>query len=390
MWLGVALLLGLTALSAQAEDIKFAVIGDYGKGVKDHGVDALVKKWHPDFVITVGDNAYSGDASAHRRSQNAFEVDVIPAFGNFIKEGRFFPSLGNHDLHVNGDGFVPKRLEQYLATLRPPHQPGDQGGGRYYEFVKGPVHFFALHSNKYEPDNIRFSRKQGDWLRDRLAAATEQFKVVFFHHAPYSTGNRHGSNTTMQWPFKEWGASLVLSGHEHNYEHFVRRGLHYVVNGIGGASLYPLRRDATILGLERQKAYPIEGEAGQHGAMLVEVHAAAMTLTLFTMKRLPDGTIDGTQHDQFVIRADRPLPAPVYRDLQQSLQGSDVEAWQDWLFERQLLSEPPDATFGSDTEAATRQFQKEQDLQQTGVVDKATRERAQLLGFKPVEDPTSL
>jgi hypothetical protein len=107
-------------------------------------------------------------------------------------------------------------------------------------------------------------------------------------------------------------------------------------------------------------------------------------------EEVPNGTIDAVQRDQFVIRADMQLPVPVYRDLKKPLKGSDVEAWQDFLFERQLLRELPDATFGNNTEAATRRFQTEQEIQQTGVVDAATRERARLLGFKPVEDPTSL
>ena len=41
----------------------------------------------------------------------------------------------------------------------------------------------------------------------------------------------------MRWPFKAWGASIVLSGHDHDYERFSVDGLTYIVNGVGGASL---------------------------------------------------------------------------------------------------------------------------------------------------------
>ena len=41
----------------------------------------------------------------------------------------------------------------------------------------------------------------------------------------------------MKWPFKEWGASIVLSGHEHTLERLVIDDLTYIVNGLGGKNL---------------------------------------------------------------------------------------------------------------------------------------------------------
>ena len=45
----------------------------------------------------------------------------------------------------------------------------------------------------------------------------------------------------MQWEFHKWGVHLVLSGHDHIYsrlEHEGETGLNYIVNGLGGKSLY--------------------------------------------------------------------------------------------------------------------------------------------------------
>ena len=42
----------------------------------------------------------------------------------------------------------------------------------------------------------------------------------------------------MQWPFAEWGADAVLSGHAHTYERVERDGIVYFVNGLGGAARY--------------------------------------------------------------------------------------------------------------------------------------------------------
>lgn len=66
----------------------------------------------------------------------------------------------------------------------------------------------------------------------------------------------------MQWPFAEWGADVVISGHDHTYERISRDGILYIVNGLGGASRYsfPDNIDGSVVRYNED-----------HGAMLVEV-----------------------------------------------------------------------------------------------------------------------
>jgi len=91
---------------------------------------------------------------------------------------------------------------------------------------------------------------------------------VYFHHPPYSSGTTHGSSVWMQWPYRQWGADVVLSGHEHHYERLVVDGLHYVVNGAGGKSLYPF-------------GPPIAGSQvrynDDYGALRVEASTSSLT-----------------------------------------------------------------------------------------------------------------
>jgi hypothetical protein len=81
------------------------------------------------------------------------------------------------------------------------------------------------------------------WLRDQLAVSEIPWKVIYFHHPPFSSAS-HGSNPIMQWPFEAWGASLVLNGHDHTYERIQRDDngdgvpFSYIVNGLGGRSIY--------------------------------------------------------------------------------------------------------------------------------------------------------
>jgi hypothetical protein len=114
------------------------------------------------------------------------------------------------------------------------------GNERYYTFKRGAVQFFCLDSDKNEPDGTSPDSLQAQWLRDELTNSIAVWKLVYFHHAPYSSGAVHGTHTgetaRMRWPFPEWGADVVLAGHDHIYERVHTNGLVYFVNGLGGDS----------------------------------------------------------------------------------------------------------------------------------------------------------
>ena len=38
--------------------------------------------------------------------------------------------------------------------------------------------------------------------------------------------------------FEKHGVSAAFFGHDHNYQHYLRNGIHYVITGGGGAPLY--------------------------------------------------------------------------------------------------------------------------------------------------------
>lgn len=211
--------------------VRFAVIGDYGSGSQDEAdVADLVKSWNPDLIITTGDNNYP-DGAATTIDVNVgqfFHEFIAPYQGSYGAGGqanRFFPSLGNHDWNT-------PQAQPYLDYFTLP------GNERYYDFVRGPVHFFAIDSDSREPDGVGRSSEQALWLQSRLAESTNPWKIVYFHHTVYSSGF-HGNTAWMQWPFAEWGADVVLSGHDHTYERISREGITYFVNGLGGMSRYP-------------------------------------------------------------------------------------------------------------------------------------------------------
>ena len=206
--------------------VRFAVIGDYGQaGPAEAAVADLVKSREPDLIITTGDNNYpDGQASTIDDNIGQYYAGYIHpyqgAYGPGAAENRFFPSPGNHDW--NTPDLIP-----YLDYFTLP------GNERYYDFVRGPVHFFALDSDSREPDGVSADSIQAGWLRDRLAASDSPWKIVYMHQPAYSSG-RHGSTEWMRWPFAEWGASAVLAGHDHVYERLIVNGLPYFTSGLGG------------------------------------------------------------------------------------------------------------------------------------------------------------
>ena len=209
--------------------VSFAAIGDYGyKGVGEPLTSALVHSWNPDFIITLGDNNYPDGSSGtiDRNIGQYFQDYIYPYAGKYgagspTGENRFFPVPGNHDWKASG-------LKPYLSYFNLPNNE------RYYDYVKGPVHFFALDTDPNEPDGDSASSKQAKWLEAGLAASTSKFNVVYMHEPPYSSG-KHGNNKTTQWPFAAWGADAVLSGDDHDYERIIgpKDGLPYFVNGAG-------------------------------------------------------------------------------------------------------------------------------------------------------------
>ncbi|MGI4967704.1 MAG: metallophosphoesterase [Janthinobacterium lividum] len=266
----LALVLVLWAGSLSAWGQRFAAIGDYGYvGKPEREVANLVKSWNPDFIITLGDNNYDvGDSTTIDQNIGQYYHEYIynykGRYGPKTYSDRFFPSLGNHDYYTrNGEAY-----RDYFTL---------PGNGRYYDFVRGDVHFFALDSDPAEPDGVSVTSAQARWLQTALAASNSRWNVVYLHHAPYSSGP-HGSTAALQWPFRAWGASVVLAGHDHNYERLVSDNLVYVVNGLGGRSLYQTTKPR----ISQSKVYFNK----DYGALRLEATPDSLTMQFFTRQQV--------------------------------------------------------------------------------------------------------
>jgi hypothetical protein len=276
-------------------EVRFAAFGDYGNTAGTQLVANFVDNLNVDFIITLGDNLFGSAPIDVEIGQ--FYSDYIGnyqgAFGPGSPINRFFPSLGNHDYSNPGGGVNASAYLDYFTL------PGNE---RYYDYTMGPIHFFVLNSEKQEPDGRSPSSVQGQWLQSALANSTSPYNFVYFHRAPYASGSDVGSAPSMQWPFEQWGATAVLSGHNHLYERILRDAdgngivLPYFVAGLGGATSGAIFDDP-----------PVEGSAVRYGddfgTMLIQACATSCTFEFWT--------VGGELIDSYTIDAiDRPPPRP--------------------------------------------------------------------------------
>ena len=219
----------ITVDSAQEPGtISFAVIGDYGSD-DQHELDVanLVKSWNPEFIITLGDNNYpDGEAATIDANIGKYYQEYIypyrGTYGAGAATNRFWPSVGNHDW----DNQLGPPLQPYLDYFTLPDNE------RYYDFVRGPVHFFMLDSDSSEPDGYKTTSVQAQWLKTSWRHRPHPGRSFTFTIHPI----RHVVLIQIcSGPFEAWGASAVLAGHHHLYER-VMKGIPFITNGLGGES----------------------------------------------------------------------------------------------------------------------------------------------------------
>jgi calcineurin-like phosphoesterase family protein len=187
-------------------------------------------------VFTVGDNAYPSGSAAQ------FRDCYDPTWGRH--KARTHPAPGNHDyLTSNGRPYF-----DYFGDAAGPERRG------YYSYSLGAWHIVSL--NSFIPADGH--SPQLEWLRKDLADNRTTCTLAYWHIPVFSSGP-HGSEvqTSAQmldvWRvLYEFGADVVVNGHDHDYERFApqdpkgkadpRKGIREFVVGTGGGGLYDFRQ----------------------------------------------------------------------------------------------------------------------------------------------------
>jgi hypothetical protein len=217
---------GTLALPVAAGSVRFAVIGDSGRGDQaQHEVAQQMSAWRQkfpfDFVLMLGDNIYPPhEADDYARK---FEEPYRALLDAGVE---FYAAIGNHD---------PPAEVDYPAF--------NMEGRRYYSFRRNErtlqglagagVRFFVL-------DSRSFDSAQLAWLNDELRKSRTDWKISYFHHPLYTSGRYSGGARLLRVAVEpiliQGDVDVVLSGHEHFYERLIpQHGIAYFVSGGAGS-----------------------------------------------------------------------------------------------------------------------------------------------------------
>jgi len=238
---------------AANEPFDFVVFGDTRTRHDMHRriVAALLKSGRPDFVLHTGDLVENGLDTAQWPVFFGIERELL-------RQTVFFPSLGNHE----------RNNRQFYEFFQ-------VGANPYYSFNWGKSHFIVLNSDigSAGADSLAketFWTQQRHWLEEDLAKNQQaQFRFVIAHHPPITAvSRRQGGNpemTALIPLFEKYKLTAGFFGHDHNYQHYLKNGIHYVVTGGGGAPLYDVDKPAegiTIKAVSTEHFVKIHVEAG--------------------------------------------------------------------------------------------------------------------------------
>jgi predicted phosphodiesterase len=170
------------------------------------------------FVLMLGDNLYDDDYT------NEFSVPYKPLLDRGVK---FYAALGNHD----------RDLEIHF-------KPFNMNDVDRYTFDQGNARFAVLNSN-HPADPLQIQ-----WLDTVYADAGTKWRIAFFHHPLYSSGQHASESRDVIRPALEPAlirnhVDVVFSGHEHLYERVKpQHEVNYFVSGGGGRYLYNYKPSA--------------------------------------------------------------------------------------------------------------------------------------------------
>jgi hypothetical protein len=197
--------------------------------------------------------------------------EAVRAMQPLMQQGPFHLAIGNNDRVGTAE------LEQMYDRLF--GRRDDALPLRYHAFTYGGVRFFVLDSEVAglsDPASAQLT-----WLKDELRAAHEdpdvRFSVVAFHRPLFTLSRYFQSNFSMEHNltplFERFDVRLVLAGHVHGFEHYLRRGVHYVVDGGGGALTYDLEESLDLAEELRPDLLPSRRFASRsQGGTVVQVH----------------------------------------------------------------------------------------------------------------------
>jgi len=225
------------------------------------GTDSAIK-----FVVQ------SGDAVLDGRRADMLNVSYVPVVNQLTAaDVPYYLAVGNHDVRSSDSDRV-KGLKNYFAAnaklIPPDGSPRRLNGYPTYAIAYGNT-FLILYDSDIAGDSVQY-----EWVKKQLEGLDKRRYVNIIavcHHPTFSSGPHGGSNVESQTQiirdtymplFRKYHVKLLLTGHEHLFEHWVeqytdstgRHRLDEIVSGGGGAPLYGYQGEPNLTEYRRANA----------------------------------------------------------------------------------------------------------------------------------------
>jgi hypothetical protein len=245
---------------AVAVPFEFFVFGDTRTRHDMHRrvIEAVLKQGTPDFFLHTGDLVADGNDSS--MWPTFFDIER-----ELLRKAAFYPSLGNHERNS-------KEYYDFFRVDTP-----------YYSFNWCNAHFSVMNTDFGNAASSKFAKEafwaeQVKWLEDDLASNQKMdYRFVVGHHPPMSAvSTRQNFDPRMQAlipMFEKYNLTAGFFGHDHNYQHYLKNGVHYVITGGGGAPLYNVdkpdpRTTVKVVSTENFVTIKVDGKTAK-----VQAHA---------------------------------------------------------------------------------------------------------------------
>jgi tartrate-resistant acid phosphatase type 5 len=250
---------------APAAKLAFAVIGDFGVGVRRdtptrrqqqvaHALRRMVDLEDVRFILTTGDNVYArvrvlGVAIGGTGDEDDdWFFTFFQPYRYVINRIPVYPSIGNHDANeteehddraqVEDNFYLRERIGSEEAAGRASFCPG-----LFYRFRYGSdIEFVCLDTSKesfFRGHRLFEFPKHWDFVEQSFPAEGPHpvWRIPFAHHPLFSAGPQHYNTRSMAKLvplFERSGVRVMFAGHEHNFQHSRANGLDHFVTGAAG------------------------------------------------------------------------------------------------------------------------------------------------------------
>jgi tartrate-resistant acid phosphatase type 5 len=251
--------------TAPASKLAFAVIGDFGVGVRKdtptrrqqqvaNALRKMVDSEGVRFLLTTGDNIYArvrvfGVAVGGTGDEDDdWFFTYFQPYRYVLNRIPVYPSIGNHDAdeteerddraQVEDNFYLHERIKSEEAAGR-----ASFGPGLFYRFRYGSdIEFICIDTSKesfFRGYRLFEFPKHWEFVEQSFPSEGPHptWRIPFAHHPVYSAGPQHHNTRSMQklLPlFERANVRVMFTGHEHNFQHSRTAAFDHFVTGAAG------------------------------------------------------------------------------------------------------------------------------------------------------------